>query len=49
MALFWGFFFEGIIPDTYDIVGTVIASIGAIIIFHYPRKEGDKIGISSSN
>ena len=50
MALFWGFFFEEIIPDTFDILGAVIAGIGVIIIFYYPRKkEDDKIGISSSN
>jgi small multidrug resistance family-3 protein len=49
MALFWGFFFEGIIPDTFDILGATIAGIGVIIIFYFPRKkEGDKIGISSS-
>lgn len=49
MAIFLGYFFEGVIPDTYDIVGTIIASIGVIIIFYHPRKEGEKIGISSSN
>jgi small multidrug resistance family-3 protein len=49
MATFWGYFFEGVIPDTYDIIGTIIASIGVIIIFYYPRKEREKIGISSSN
>ena len=50
MALFWGFFFEEIIPDTFDILGAAIAGIGVIIIFYYPRKkEDDKIGISSSN
>jgi small multidrug resistance family-3 protein len=50
MELFWGFFFEEIIPDTFDILGAVIAGIGVIIIFYYPRKkEDDKIGISSSN
>jgi small multidrug resistance family-3 protein len=49
MAIFWGYLFEGVIPDTYDIIGTIIASMGVIIIFYYPRKEGEKIGISSSN
>ncbi len=48
MAIAWGYFFEGVVPDTYDIVGTIIAGIGVIIIFYYPRKEGEKIGISSS-
>lgn len=49
MAIAWGYFFEGVIPDTYDIIGTIIASIGVVIIFYYPRKEGEKIGINSSN
>jgi small multidrug resistance family-3 protein len=49
MALSWGFFFEGVIPDTFDILGTIVASIGVIIIFYFPRKTGgDEIGISSS-
>ena len=50
MAIGWGYFFEGIVPDTYDILGTIIATIGVIIIFYYPRKdEGERIGIDSSN
>jgi small multidrug resistance family-3 protein len=49
MAIGWGYFIQGVVPDTYDIVGTIIASIGVIIIFYYPRKEGEKIGINSSN
>lgn len=50
MAIGWGYFFEGIVPDAYDILGTIIATIGVIIIFYYPRKdEGERIGIDSSN
>ncbi len=49
MAFFWGYFFEGIVPDIYDITGTVIASIGVIIIFYYPRREGEKIGVGSAS
>ena len=49
MAITWGYVFEGVIPDMYDIIGTIIASIGVVIIFYYPRKEGEKIGINSSN
>jgi len=46
MALLWGFIFEKVIPDGYDIIGALIASIGVIIIFYYPRKEeGEKIGV----
>lgn len=49
MAISWGYFFERVVPDIYDIIGTIIAIIGVIIIFYYPRKEGEKIGINSSN
>ena len=49
MAIAWGYFFEGVIPDMYDIIGTIIASIGVVIIFYYPRKESEKIGINPSN
>ncbi|WP_458744626.1 YnfA family protein [Candidatus Nitrosocosmicus sp. T] len=48
MALCWGYLFEEVIPDIYDIVGTIVAGIGVIIIFYYPRKEGEKIGINTS-
>ena len=49
MAIAWGYFFEGVIPDMYDIIGTIIASIGVVIIFYHPRKESEKIGINPSN
>ncbi len=48
MAIIWGFFFEKIIPDIYDLAGTIITSIGVIIIFYYPRKDESKVGITSS-
>jgi small multidrug resistance family-3 protein len=48
MALAWGYFFEGVVPDIYDIVGTIVAGIDVIIIFYYPRKEGEDIGINTS-
>ena len=48
MALGWGYLFEGVVSDNYDIVGTIIAGVGVIIIFYYPRKEGEKIGIDNS-
>jgi small multidrug resistance family-3 protein len=37
MALVWGFLFENIIPDFYDMLGAVIAIIGVVIIFYVPR------------
>jgi len=48
MALAWGYLFEGVVPDIYDIVGTIVIGIGVIIIFYYPRKEGEKIRINTS-
>ena len=42
MAVFWGWLTDGVKPDSYDIIGTVIAIIGVLIIFYYPRK-GEKI------
>lgn len=50
MAMVWGYLFTGITPDIFDIVGTITASIGVIIIFYYPRKsKGKQIGINNSN
>ena len=48
MALGWGYLFEDVVPDIYDIVGTIVAGIGVIIIFYFPRKEGEKVGINTS-
>ena len=48
MALSWGYLFEEIVPDIYDIIGTIVAGIGVIIIFYYPRKEDEKIGVNTS-
>ncbi|PBO86007.1 MAG: hypothetical protein COA77_00250 [Thaumarchaeota archaeon] len=42
MAILWGWLIDGVPPDTYDIIGTIIAVIGVLIIFYYPRK-GEKI------
>lgn len=42
MAVFWGWLIDGVKPDSYDIIGTIIAVIGVLIIFYYPRK-GEKI------
>ena len=48
MALLWGFVFENVLPDIYDIIGTIIASLGVILIFYYPRKNESKFGITST-
>ena len=38
MALLWGWGFEGIQPDMFDWIGTLIALIGVGVIFYWPRK-----------
>jgi len=38
MSILWGWWIDGTAPDAYDIVGTIIAVIGVIIIFYIPRK-----------
>jgi len=37
-----GWFFEGIAPDRFDIIGAAIALAGVAIIFYTPRKGGGK-------
>jgi small multidrug resistance family-3 protein len=41
MAVFWGWIFEGIAPDRFDVIGSVISLAGVVIIFYMPRK-GEK-------
>ena len=41
MALLWGWGFEGMRPDMFDWIGTLIALIGVGVIFYWPRK-GEK-------
>jgi small multidrug resistance family-3 protein len=43
MALLWGLIFEGIVPDTFDIIGAVIACAGVAIIYYAPRKGEEKL------
>ena len=42
MAVLWGWLIDGIMPDNYDIIGSIIAVIGVMIIFYMPRK-GEKL------
>lgn len=37
MALLLGLTFEGIVPDMFDIIGSLVAICGAIVIFYTPR------------
>ncbi|MCH8889419.1 YnfA family protein [Patescibacteria group bacterium] len=39
MALLWGWIFDGIAPDRFDVIGALIALIGVAIIFYWPRKN----------
>jgi small multidrug resistance family-3 protein len=39
MALLWGWVFQGIRPDIFDIIGATISLIGVVIIFYIPRKN----------
>jgi small multidrug resistance family-3 protein len=41
MAVLWGWIFEGIAPDRFDIIGSAISLSGVAIIFYMPRK-GEK-------
>jgi len=47
MAIAWGWIFERIVPDVFDILGAVIAIIGVVVIFYIPRKEGGEKSIWS--
>ncbi len=38
MSIMWGWAFEGIAPDSYEIIGTIIAFVGVAIIYYMPRK-----------
>jgi len=38
MAVIWGWKVDNVVPDKYDIIGSVIAVIGMFIIFFTPRK-----------
>lgn len=38
MAMFWGWIFDGISPDRFDVFGATIALIGVAVIFYWPRK-----------
>jgi small multidrug resistance family-3 protein len=39
MALLWGWVFQGIKPDVYDIIGAGISLVDVMIIFYMPRKS----------
>lgn len=39
MSMLWGWIFEGIPPDNFDILGGGIALFGVAIIYYMPRNE----------
>ena len=45
MAIAWGWLFERIVPDIYDLIGAIIAIIGVVVIFYMPRKDGSEKSI----
>jgi small multidrug resistance family-3 protein len=47
MALLWGWIFEKIIPDTFDILGAGISLVGVVVIFYLPRNSGGEKSIWS--
>jgi small multidrug resistance family-3 protein len=38
MALLWGWDFQGIKPNTFEIIGASISVVGVMIIYYMPRK-----------
>ncbi|WP_292390861.1 YnfA family protein [Methanosarcina sp. UBA5] len=39
MSLLWGWIFDKIPPDTYDLIGSLIILIGVSIIYYWPREN----------
>jgi len=39
MSILWGWIFDKIQPDVYDLIGAVIILIGVSIIYYWPRKD----------
>ena len=37
LSLLWGWKIDGVIPDTYDIIGGLIALLGVFVIMYWPR------------
>jgi len=39
MAMLWGWVFDGISPDKFDVIGAALALVGVVVIFYWPRKN----------
>lgn len=42
MSLLWGWIFDKIPPDTYDLIGSLVILIGVSIIYYWPRGDDNK-------
>jgi|SRR5690349_7990893 small multidrug resistance family-3 protein len=36
-SILWGYFIDKKIPDKYEIIGSVVAVLGAVVVFYAPR------------
>ena len=39
MAMLWGWVFDGVAPDRFDVLGGAIALTGVALIMYWPRGE----------
>ena len=37
MAMLWGWVFDGVRPDRFDVLGAILAILGALVIMYAPR------------
>ena len=38
LSIFWGWKIDKIIPDRYDVIGSIICLVGVFVIMYWPRK-----------
>jgi small multidrug resistance family-3 protein len=39
LSLLWGWQIDGVSPDTYDVIGGLIALLGVFVIMYWPRQQ----------
>ncbi|HWR24906.1 MAG TPA: YnfA family protein [Methanosarcina sp.] len=39
MSILWGWLFDKVPPDAYDIIGSLIILVGVSIIYYWPRED----------
>jgi small multidrug resistance family-3 protein len=37
LALLWGWKIDGVLPDSYDVIGAVLAMLGVGVMMYWPR------------